>query len=244
MTPSLRRRAGVPRRRLPTRGCDGHRRGPGASRSSGAPVYGREADRPDHPSWSGRSGRRVDYSLASQASATGSSASAGEVHVRDRLEDLRDRPVGEVVVDIGGDRRVLGGLGLVDVDVQVAGDRVAAVGDGLGGRARRTSPFGSLETATSLTLSLFSSAKANPTQPSELPASLATALDDGVVVRARGVVRPRGGGPCRRSGARSAGDRPARRSESNVPDSSPGPVMSRAAPAGYVTFEPSSVASG
>ena len=67
-----------------------------------------------------------------------------QVHVADGLEDRGDGAVGEVVVDEGDDRRVRGGLGLVDVDVQVARERVAAVGDGLGGRRdarRRSAPW-------------------------------------------------------------------------------------------------------
>ena len=92
---------------------------------------------------------------------------AGEVHVRDGLEDRRDRAVGQVVVDVGGDGRVRRGLGLVDVDVQVARDRVGAVGDGLGGRLD-AGAVRLLGDAESLTVSRFSSAKAKPTQPSEL----------------------------------------------------------------------------
>src|SRR3954453_2894175 len=53
----------------------------------------------------------------------------GEVHVWNRFEDLRDRPVGEVEVDVSRYRGVCRGLGLVDIDVQAPRQRICAVRD-------------------------------------------------------------------------------------------------------------------
>ena len=106
---------------------------PGPSVGSRAPVRyavrGEDRnERAGRPSAPGPFARRRECYLAALQVARGLGQHVGgKVHVGDGLEDLGDGAVGQVVVDVGGDRRVRGGLGLVDVDVEAAGERVGAV---------------------------------------------------------------------------------------------------------------------
>ena len=189
-------RSALPRERdAAARPCGRGLRHRGVSASSGGWVEDRRTGRASElarpGSWTERGNGAVPMAGRPRRPGWPSSVVGRQVHVADGLEDLTrwcHRP--------GSSRRsaatagVLGRLGLVHVDEQGAGQRVRPVGDRLGGRrdARRRWP--PRRPGSRLTVSLFSSANAKPTQPSEVSVP-AMPCDDHVVVRGRGVVGPR-----------------------------------------------------
>src|SRR5258705_13033487 len=131
---SLRRRLGLPRRRLPGAGmlAELNRSPPTCSCSfDGAlQVYGRMGRRNRPDLRAGPAGSRRKVLLAGRPGRAARVELAGrQIHVRNCLEHGRDRAIGEGVVDVARDGRVGGRLGLVDVDVQAPREGIGSIGD-------------------------------------------------------------------------------------------------------------------